>query len=143
MLGAMASIISLEPGYLGYTAFGIIVSFPILFTRIDYNDTYIRQVGISGSRTIFFKEVTEYTYGNIFLVKNRKWLRLDLKSYDKDDIEKLQMHICLRLGKEVEYQELKVAGRGLLLSELKWRDQDKRFKALVERYDALPVKHED
>ena len=142
-LGVIASVISMETGYLAYTAFGIIVSFPILFTRIDYNDTYIRQVSISGSRTIFFKEVTEYTYGNIFLVKNRKWLRLDLKSYDKDDIEKLQMHIRLRLGKEVEYQELKVAGRGLLLSGFSWRDQDKKFKALIEKYDALPIRCED
>ncbi|WP_310583913.1 hypothetical protein, partial [Deinococcus sp.] len=89
------------------------------------------------------KEVIEYTYDNMFLVENQKWLRLNLKSYGRDDVDKLQMHIRLRLGKESEYQKLKVAGGDLLLSGFSWRDQDKKFKALIEKYDALPIRCED
>lgn len=55
-------------------------------------------------------------------------------------ISRLQAALCLRLGKEAEYQKIRLAARELLASGLSRREQNRRFRTLVEAYDPLPVK---
>ncbi len=100
--GFFLSLINMEISYLAYTAFSILICFPILFTRVEYNINYVKRIGLLSSQKIFFENVSRYTYDTMFLIKDRKWARLDLKQYSRADVDKLQAHIRIRLDKEAE-----------------------------------------
>ena len=135
-IGIIASCTGMNISHL--TSIILLVGFPMLFTKTEFNELYVRQLSVLGWREIAFDDVDRYTFDNAFLIRNQKWM--NLKSYDRGGIDRLQTYIRLRLGKEAEYQKIRSAARELLVSELSWKEQDRQFNASIEVYDSLPVK---